>query len=360
MDQDCERSFPRLSGGRRLLVFQQLGRQGGGRRPHRCRRTRLLAELHQQQVSGICSVAAVYCRGELRWCVLYVMGNSSLASEACTSTGHYIPNLAAAIVAGNAAASAHTPEKGFLNLQGILIGNAWTDASIDNFGAAEHWYSHYMISHSTFQSMVSACNFSEVGPIKAAGRAHALLQDGVFALKPASAVDDCDVACDNAMQEMGPVNIYQLFADICVPTGTSRSNGAQLARSLAGISEPPKARALRPDAVNGVDSLAARSLARAREVVAYWAGKNQGSTPAADSSEGSGSGFPAEAPCIDDFVDMYLNRADVREALHVRPDAGVWSVCTDAIDYSTDDLCVLCSMISRRCVLVLTRALPAG
>ena len=253
-----------------------------------------------------------------------------------TSAGHYIPNLAAAIVAGNAAASAHTPQKGFINLQGIMIGNAWTDATVDNFGAAEHWFSHYMISHSTFESMISACNFSEVGPIKAAGRANALLKDGVFARKPVSAVDDCDVACDNAMQEMGPVNIYQLFADVCVASGTARSNGAQLARTLAGVSTAQKVGSV--NGVESVDSLAARSLARAREVVAYWAGVNHDAAPAADSSEGSGSGFPAESPCIDDFVDMYLNRADVREALHVRPDAGIWSVCTDEIDYSVDDL----------------------
>ena len=102
-----------------------------------------------------------------------------------------------------------------------------------------------------------------------------------------------------------------------------------------------------PSAANGVesvDSLAARSLARAREVVAHWAGADHGATPAAETSDGSGSGFPAESPCIDDFVDMYLNRADVREALHVRPDAGVWSVCTDEIDYSAEDLCVPCSV----------------
>jgi serine carboxypeptidase-like clade 2 len=37
-------------------------------------------------------------------------------------------------------------------------------------------------------------------------------------------------------------------------------------------------------------------------------------------------------------VTSYLNRKDVREALHVRPDAGVWSVCTDEINYSTEDL----------------------
>ena len=57
---------------------------------------------------------------------LYIAGESY--------AGHYIPNLAAAILAGNAAGTGH------LNLQGVMIGNAWTDAPTDNLGAAVHWW----------------------------------------------------------------------------------------------------------------------------------------------------------------------------------------------------------------------------
>jgi serine carboxypeptidase-like clade 2 len=195
-----------------------------------------------------------------------------------------------------------------------------------------------MISSSTFETMKATCNFSDVGPIKAAGRAHSRLQDGVFALKSPPPLDDCDVACDRAMGEMGPVNIYQLFADVCPNSATTRSNAAQLARKLAGVAAPQDAGAA--TSVQGANSLAARSVARAREVVAFWAGKQ---APSDGSSDGSGSGFPAESPCVDDFVNAYLNRPDVRQALHVRSDAGPWSVCTDEIDYSVDD--VLSSML---------------
>jgi hypothetical protein len=86
------------------------------------------------------------------------------------AAGHYVPNLAWEIVLGNrraqkaataaaaadsspagadsaAAAAAETgaaaaaaagvsPGKGFINLKGFLVGNAWTDAAIDNEGAA--------------------------------------------------------------------------------------------------------------------------------------------------------------------------------------------------------------------------------
>jgi hypothetical protein len=84
------------------------------------------------------------------------------------AAGHYVPNLAWEIVLGNrraqqattaaaptsdlessagansavgtaaaaAAADAVSPGKGFINLKGFLVGNAWTDAAIDNEGAA--------------------------------------------------------------------------------------------------------------------------------------------------------------------------------------------------------------------------------
>jgi len=77
--------------------------------------------------------------------------------------GHYVPNLALEIVRGNkkaptaaaaaaAAAAAEesvrgvqsaadsssaigvSPGKGYLNLKGFFVGNAWTDAAIDNRG----------------------------------------------------------------------------------------------------------------------------------------------------------------------------------------------------------------------------------
>jgi serine carboxypeptidase-like clade 2 len=72
------------------------------------------------------------------------------------AAGHYVPNLAWEIVLGNkraqeaaaaataataaaaaataAAAAGVSPGKGFINLKGFLVGNAWTDAAIDNEG----------------------------------------------------------------------------------------------------------------------------------------------------------------------------------------------------------------------------------
>jgi serine carboxypeptidase-like clade 2 len=63
--------------------------------------------------------------------------------------GHYVPNLALEIVKGNkkvptmpaagiepatAASAGVSPGRGYLNLKGFFVGNAWTDAAIDNRG----------------------------------------------------------------------------------------------------------------------------------------------------------------------------------------------------------------------------------
>ncbi len=144
---------------------------------------------------------------------------------------------------------------------------------------------------------------------------------------------------------------------MCPGTGVARSDATQLARKLAEISSPPPSTVTTtasslPAAEAVPMSLAARMLARAKQVIAYWtasapapaaSGAGAASTPYAVGESSDGSGFPSESPCIDDFVTEYLNRKDVRDAMHVHPNAGTWSVCTDAINYSMDDL--LASML---------------
>lgn len=89
--------------------------------------------------------------------------------------GHYVPNLAKYILESNekvrvlclAAAWAYAMQSGAfqINLQGFLVGNAWTDAALDNYGAAYYWYTHALVSDSTFNGVVTQCNLSEIGPL---------------------------------------------------------------------------------------------------------------------------------------------------------------------------------------------------
>jgi carboxypeptidase C (cathepsin A) len=137
--------------------------------------------------------------------------------------GHYVPNLALAIYESN-----QEGLRPYIDLQGFLAGNAWTDAPIDNQGAAFYWcddvilmlllfvqvLSEYalIIAHSansafllacfvrlhfrwthaintldTYEGIVQYCNFSKIGPLYADGAAD----------------DMCNEYCNLAMQQMG-------------------------------------------------------------------------------------------------------------------------------------------------------------
>lgn len=49
----------------------------------------------------------------------------------------------------------------------LLPGNAWTDATIDNGGAVDFWYSHALVSRATRDNIHRYCKLGEVGPLRA-------------------------------------------------------------------------------------------------------------------------------------------------------------------------------------------------
>lgn len=186
--------------------------------------------------------------------------------------GHYVPQLADTILEGNKVGSNKK-----INLQGMLVGNAWTDANVDNFGAIFFWWTHALVSDSTFKGVVKNCNFSSVGPLRS------------------EADDLCDKYVDIANNELGNINIYEIYADICVSAqaqAETRHFGKQLSRTRFG-------------------GLSTRPLMK-------------------DSYD----------PCVDDEVEVYLNRPEVQEALHANTThlPWRWTDCSEIVDYSFDDL----------------------
>ncbi|KAI3426409.1 hypothetical protein D9Q98_008779 [Chlorella vulgaris] len=221
--------------------------------------------------------------------------------------GHYVPQLADVILRGNKADSSRDRHEHPINLQGFLVGNAWTHAPTDNRGAVDFWWSHGIISSETRDGIVGKCDFARVGPlwshqeVDEEGAEKALYVSAVeqpLRSTPhpplGSKAEKCDRFVEQAMEEMGSINIYDIYADVCLP------GPARVARQLALMLRDHPAGAATRKLITG-----------------------------------------KQDPCIDSEAEAYLNRRDVQLALHANVSGqlpGPWQDCTPRIEYSREDL----------------------
>lgn len=142
--------------------------------------------------------------------------------------GHYVPQLAYTIVSRN-----KNLNQTRINLKGIAIGNAWIDDNMCLKGMYEYFWTHALNSDETHAGIMKNCDF-------VTGKSSIA----------------CDQYTSESAQEHGDLDIYNIYAPFCKPTG-------------------PKS-----------------------------------------SSSGSVNDFD---PCSDNYVDSYLNRPEVQAALHAKP-----------------------------------------
>ncbi|CAM6105506.1 unnamed protein product [Calypogeia fissa] len=189
--------------------------------------------------------------------------------------GHYVPQLAAALLEKNKELG-----ESAVNFKGIAVGNPWTDATIDNYGAIFYWWSHALISDKTYKGIIETCNFN-VG--------------GLSQNQQLSQVD-CTAYVDAAGYLMGNIYGYEIYVDVCL----SASAAAETKHFAKQLNR------------QGVGAIGARPLT------------------ATDSYD----------PCVDNEVEEYLNQPDVQKALHVDV-PGIpyrWADCSDIVHYSYSDL----------------------
>jgi serine carboxypeptidase-like clade 2 len=207
--------------------------------------------------------------------------------------GHYVPNLAKAVLQANAAGG--TPK---INLAGFQVGNAWTVAELDNEGAVDMWYSHSIISQATYNGFYANCNFSGIGPLADAP----------------GAPEYNNVLCDEfqfqADKDMYDINIYQVYYDVCL-NSTLYNQATTLMKSIAEAN--PNGPYPAKTSQVGIKSKAGRL----------------------------GDQEPDMDPCVDNHMTEYLNIPAVQTAIHANPT--VWSDCNNPVQYSRTDL--LTSMI---------------
>ncbi|MEW5304504.1 MAG: hypothetical protein WDW36_007114 [Sanguina aurantia] len=289
--------------------------------------------------------------------------------------GHYVPNLALAILRGNAQRDDFR-----IPLAGFLVGNPWTDAAIDNLGAVDFWQSHALLSDATALGIRSHCNFSYIGPLDR--HCQPLYSD--------CKEDLCDAFCDRAVSELGPINIYHIYADVCLPPGLAAhataatstflhtspypslaslapasddSNTAAAAAAAAAattsaaaaapkVAQPLVGRATSPggaralwgsgtekpvgQGVQGEEGTHIAARRRAAEVSQQQQQQQQQQQGGGQKQE-----VPVYDPCVDDEVSAYLNHRSVQRALHANASGHLrysWSDCTSRISYSREDL----------------------
>lgn len=121
---------------------------------------------------------------------------------------------------------------------------------------------------------------------------------------------------NDATTQMGNTDIYDVFSNVCTASGNAGKGKA-------------------------VDTTAASKYSASVSV-------------AGDSNNNAGCSIEYD-PCIDTKTQVYLNRADVQQAIHVVPNlvpGGSWVGCSNIVNYSYSDL--LSSMIPTYQYLVTT------
>ncbi|KAL4437083.1 hypothetical protein ABPG75_004222 [Micractinium tetrahymenae] len=182
--------------------------------------------------------------------------------------GHYAPLMAKRMLDYNAQG---LPDP--YQLKGILLGNPWTDPTLDNAGAIGFWYSQGIISRPTFDALKSSCDPSKTVLWMTEGNG-------------GNVTGQCKAARDAALRETSQLNMFGLGAPRCYMPANFTMPGDRGILPLEGD-------------IASVDP----------EVL-----PNAFQPPAA--SRPGGAPNPYFDPCLSYRAAVYLGDAEVQQALH--------------------------------------------
>ncbi|KAL4580952.1 hypothetical protein LXL04_017158 [Taraxacum kok-saghyz] len=104
--------------------------------------------------------------------------------------GHYVPQLAYKILLNN-----KKTNQTIINIKGIAIGNAWVDDETSESGMFDYWWTHAINSDATHNAILKYCDFGNE-----------------------TLSEMCVQSTNKAFDEMGNVDIYNIYAPICLNT----------------------------------------------------------------------------------------------------------------------------------------------
>eukprot|EP00271_Cylindrocystis_brebissonii_P007287 TRINITY_DN20637_c0_g1_i1.p1 TRINITY_DN20637_c0_g1~~TRINITY_DN20637_c0_g1_i1.p1 ORF type:complete len:561 (+),score=126.22 TRINITY_DN20637_c0_g1_i1:226-1908(+) len=237
--------------------------------------------------------------------------------------GHYIPYLAKEIWANMGSNVPHIPFKGF------AVGNPWTDPATDYQGEVDFWHSRALISTEVYENLTKNCGVKDY-----------------WEDVPGS---NCLAYLTKAYAEMGDINIYDVYVDVCHPSTVVESSKAlldmkhkNLRRKLTeGLDTIWRDRQLMSSPIE--HQLAAKTASRKMgPITTKPAVSFDSATTASSSSSSSGvsPNYPWEFdPCSSHEAEIYLNRKDVQKALHANV-TGLpyrWTECSTVLKYYEED-----------------------
>ncbi|CAL5007793.1 unnamed protein product [Urochloa decumbens] len=179
--------------------------------------------------------------------------------------GHYVPQLSEKILDGNKAG----PKERYINLKGLMVGNALMDDETDQTGMIDYAWDHAVISDRVYNDVKSQCNFSMT-----------------------SVTDACNTALEDYFDVYPLIDMYSLYTPVCYDDGSS--SGSARHRKVA------------------VHGAAPRIFSKYRGWIMKPAGHD---------------------PCTAKYTEAYFNRPDVQAALHANgTKMGYnWAHCSDTI-----------------------------
>eukprot|EP00611_Tribonema_gayanum_P026394 TRINITY_DN627_c0_g3_i1.p1 TRINITY_DN627_c0_g3~~TRINITY_DN627_c0_g3_i1.p1 ORF type:complete len:544 (-),score=164.92 TRINITY_DN627_c0_g3_i1:674-2152(-) len=190
--------------------------------------------------------------------------------------GHYLPTLAASLVDANAAARANGSDA--INFKGLLVGNPYTDWGSNQVAMYGKYWGEQLISKPLYDEWNDKC-----------------VKDGYRGDSPKC--QSLELEMDS---QLGGLNPYALDFPTC---------------SIAGATSPQGE--------------------RLRQHVSAKRAEATGHSP---EFKGKLADAPAPyEPCAQSYIVTYLNRPEVKAALHAKPTIR-WQQCSNKVEYSQDDV----------------------
>jgi serine carboxypeptidase-like clade II len=218
--------------------------------------------------------------------------------------GHYVPNFVRQILNHNVNGT-YPGGLAHINIKGFQVGNAWTDAKLDNIGALTQWYNHALISEDTYEAALQTCDFSVIGPLKKDSDSDSDSKKKSNSFSPNGTT--CNENLAIAALDMSRINIYDIYTDVCFPPQYEQT--AHFVHLLRDAHEQ-------------------YNLRSAHHGHRHGAGLGD-PVP-------SGGEIPDNDPCISEHLAQYLNLPEVQSAIHALPTK--WYGCSRVVDYSRESL----------------------